>query len=267
MQVSKSGFYYWKNKSVNQRSKQNNEVLFHIIQAHKASRGTYGSPRVHHELNANGIKVSLNKVATMMQQHGIYACSSIRHKKAKFARNTRGFTKNIHDRSFSTDKPNKKWVSDTTFVYTHQGWLYLATIIDLYSRKVVGWSMSNNNNTDLVKEALKMALKNKPKKEEVLLHSDQGSTYRADNYLSLFKKNNIQQSMSAKGDCYDNAVAESFFGTLKTELIYEQTYHSREQARQSIFEYIEVFYNRVRRHSTLNYQSPASFEKAFYNTI
>jgi len=175
------------------------------------------------------------------------------------------FTKNILDRDFSADKPNEKWVSDTTFVYTRQGWLYLATIIGQYSRKVVGWSMSSNNNTDLVREALNIALKNKPKKQRVLLHSDQDSTYRADNYLSLFKGNSIQQSMSAKVECYDNAVAESFFGTLKTELVYEQTYHSREQARQSIFEYIEVFYNRVRRHSTLNYQSPESFEKAFYN--
>ncbi len=266
MQVSKSGFYYWKAKPVSQRSKQENAILYHVIQAHKASRKTYGSPRVHQDLNAKGIKVGLNKVAGLMKQYGIYACTSIRHKKAKIARNTRGYAKNVLDRAFSADKPNKKWVSDTTFIYTQQGWLYLATIIDLYSRKVTGWSMSPNNNTDLVRDALMMAIKNKPRKEKVLLHSDQGATYRADNYLSLFKKDNIQQSMSAKGDCYDNAVAESFFGTLKTELVYEQTYRSREQARQSIFEYIEVFYNRVRRHSTLNYQSPENFEKAFYNT-
>jgi len=126
--------------------------------------------------------------------------------------------------------------------------------------------MANNNNTDLVSDALIMATKNKPRQQKVVLHSDQGSTYRADSYLALFNTNNIEQSMSAKGDCYDNAVAESFFGTLKTELIYEQSYQSREQARKSIFEYIEIFYNRVRRHSTLNYQSPENFEKAFYNT-
>ena len=265
MRISKSGFYYWKEKPVSQRSKQNNAILYHVIQAHKASRKTYGSPRIHHDLNSKGIKVGLNKVAGLMQQHGIYASTSTKHRKAKIARNTRGFAKNILDRAFSADKPNKKWVSDTTFIYTQQGWLYLAIIIDLYSRKVTGWSMSSRNNSDLVRGALMMAIKNKPRKEKVLLHSDQGSTYRADNYLSLFKTNNIQQSMSAKGDCYDNAVAESFFGTLKTELVYEQTYLSREQARQSIFEYIEIFYNRVRRHSTLNYQSPENFEKTFYN--
>jgi len=237
-----------------------------VLQAHKKSRRTYGSPRIYRELKASGIKVSLNKVATLMQQNGIYAHASHRHKKTKLARNTHGFTANILDRHFIAHKPNEKWVSDTTFIPTRQGWLYLATIIDLYSRKVIGWSMANNNNTDLVTSALLMAVKNKPKNHKVLLHSDQGSTYRADNYLSLFRANNIQQSMSAKGNCHDNAVAESFFKTLKTELVNEQSYQSRADARQSIFEYIEVFYNRIRRHSTLNYQSPESFEKTFYNT-
>ena len=236
-----------------------------MLQAHKRSRGTYGSPRIYHELHAAGIQVSLNKVATMMQKNGIYAHASNRHKKTKFARNTNGFTTNILDRKFITHKPNKKWVSDTTFIPTRQGWLYLATIIDLYSRKVIGWSMAKNNNTALVRSALIMAVKNKPVQYNVLLHSDQGSTYRADNYLSLFKENNIQQSMSSKGNCHDNAVAESFFKTLKTELVNEQSYQSRDEARQSIFEYIEVFYNRIRRHSTLNYKSPENFEKAFYN--
>ena len=266
LQVSRSGFYYWKSKAVSARSKQSNHILFHIIQAYKASRGTYGSPRVHHELKTKGIKVGLNKIAKLMQKNGLFARSSAKHKKAKLARNKRGFAMNKLERDFYCDKPNTKWVSDTTFIQTRQGWLYLASIIDLYSRKVIGWSMSNNNNTDLVKDALLMAVRQKDPHQKVLLHSDQGSTYRADNYLALFNKNKIEQSMSAKGDCFDNAVAESFFGTLKTELIYEQNYQSREEARESIFEYIEVFYNRVRRHSTLNYLSPDNFEKAFYNS-
>jgi putative transposase len=266
LQVSRSGFYYWKSKPVSARSKQSNHILFHIIQAYKASRGTYGSPRVHHELKIKGIKVGLNKIAKLMQKNGLFARSSAKHKKAKLARNKRGFAMNKLERDFYCDKPNTKWVSDTTFIQTRQGWLYLASIIDLYSRKVIGWSMSNNNNTDLVKDALLMAVRQKDPHQKVLLHSDQGSTYRADNYLALFNKNKIEQSMSAKGDCFDNAVAESFFGTLKTELIYEQNYQSREEARESIFEYIEVFCNRVRRHSTLNYLSPDNFEKAFYNS-
>ena len=159
---------------------------------------------------------------------------------------------------------NTRWVSDTTFIHTKQGFLYLATIIDLYSRKVVGWSMGNNNDTKMVKDTLSMAIKNKLKQQEVLLHSDQGSTYRAYEYLKCFKENNITQSMSRKGECYDNAVAESFFNTIKTELISKQTYQTKEQAKSSIFEYIEVFYNKIRLHSTIGYQSPYDYENSFY---
>jgi len=201
-----------------------------------------------------------------MKQQGLAARTSTKHRKTKIARNTTGFTNNVLARQFSSDSPNQKWVSDTTFIETKQGWLYLATIIDLYSRKVVGWSMSKHNDTALVTQALLMAIKQKPKQQPVLLHSDQGSTYRAESYLDLFEPHTITQSMSAKGDCYDNAVAESFFGTLKTELIAGFNYPTRAQARRSIFEYIEVFYNRIRRHSSINYQSPVNFENAFYTS-
>lgn len=264
MHVSKSGYYYWKNKPISQRSKRRDRLIYHIIQAYKASRGTYGSPRIYHELKAKGVNVSLNTIAALMKRYGLAARASFKHKKTHAARNTKGFAPNLLARQFSAEQPNQKWVSDTTFIHTRQGWLYLATIIDLYSRKVIGWSMSANNNTVLVSNALKMAVKQKPKQHAVILHSDQGSTYRAEQYLALFKAHHIQQSMSAKGECYDNAVAESFFGTLKTELIDGVTYPSKEQARKTIFEYIEVFYNRIRRHSSLNYLSPVNFEKAFY---
>jgi len=156
-------------------------------------------------------------------------------------------------------------VSDTTFIHTRQGWLYLATVMDLFSRKIVGWSMSKHNDTALVTNAFKMAINNKPKKQEVMLHSDQGTTYRAYSYLALFKNNNVKQSMSEKGKCHDNAVAESFFNTLKRELVNEQNYINLDEAKSSIFEYIEVFYNKIRRHSYCNYESPDNFEKAFYN--
>lgn len=265
LDVSKSGFYHWKTAPVSQRSKHDNYLLLKIIEAYKAGRKNYGSPRVYNELKAKSISISLNKVARMMKKHGIHAVTSIKHKKAKIARNTRGFSDNVLDREFTAIKPGKKWVSDTTFVYTRQGWLYLAVIIDLYSRKVIGWSMSQYNDTKLVSRALEMAVKVKPIKEQVLLHSDQGSTYRADAYLALFKNNKIMQSMSRKGECHDNAVAESFFSTLKSELVYQTTYQTREEAKSSIFEYIEVFYNKVRRHSYLNYESPINYEMAFYN--
>ena len=264
MQVSKSGYYYWKNTPQSPRSRQNDKILLEIIQAFKTSRKTYGSPRIYQELKANGIKVSLNKIARLMRRNGIYAHFSIKHKCSKTPRNNVNFANNILNREFTADNPNDKWVSDTTFIWTSQGWLYLATVIDLYSRKVVGWSMHQNNNTRLVIEALLMAIKNKPKQQKVLLHSDQGATYRAYEYLKLFKRNNIIQSMSRKGECHDNAVAESFFNTLKTELISLQTYHTRTEAKSSIFEYIEVFYNKIRRHSTNDYYSPNDYEKKFY---
>lgn len=267
MHVSTSGFYYWKNSPQSKRSKRNAYILLQVIRAFRDSKQRYGSPRIHKELLAQGIKCSVNKVAKTMHTHGMLAITSARHKRTHAARNTKGFAMNILDRDFKAIKPNQKWVSDTTFVPTAQGWLYLATVIDLYSRKVVGWSMSARNDAGLVKQALKMAIGFKPAKQEVLLHSDQGCQYRASSYLEMFTKYRIKQSMSRKGECHDNAVAESFFGTLKSELIHQTRYKTREEARNSIFEYIEVFYNRVRRHSYLNYQSPLSFENAFYNSI
>jgi len=267
MRVSKSGFYHWKNSPVSLRSKRDNYLLQKIIEAYKAGRGNYGSPRIYKELKASNISIGLNKVARMMKENGLYAFTSNKHKRAKIARNTKGFSDNILNRNFSAPKPNQKWVSDTTFIYTRQGWLYLAVIIDLYSRKVTGWAMSKNNDAELVSTALKMAVKMKPLKQKVLLHSDQGSTYRSAVYLSLFKNNKIIQSMSRKGECHDNAVAESFFSTLKTELIYQRSYQTRQEAQSSIFEFIEVFYNKVRRHSYLDYESPVNYEKAFYNKV
>jgi len=185
--------------------------------------------------------------------------------KVKIPRNNVGFTHNKLDREFCAKQPNQKWVSDTTFIHTKQGRLYLATVMDLFSRKIIGWPMSKHNDTALVISALKMAINNKPKAQKVLLHSDQGSTYRSYAYLALFKNNNIEQSMSGKGSCHDNAVAESFFNTLKRELVNDQNYKSFDEAKSSIFEYIEIFYNKIRRHSYLDYQSPDNFEKAFYN--
>jgi transposase InsO family protein len=202
-----------------------------------------------------------------MQKHKIKVVMSTTHKRSHEATNTSGFADNILDRKFKSDRQNQKWVSDTTFIGTKQGWLYLAVIMDLYSRKVIGWSMSKRNNTEFVTNALKMAVRLKPIVDKVLLHSDQGATYRANGYLALFAKNNITQSMSNKGECHDNAVVESFFSRLKTELIQLETYQTREIAKGKIFEYIEMFYNKVRRHSYLNYESPENFEKQYYNTV
>ena len=266
MQVSHSGYYHWLNTPVSQRSKQNDHIMLQIIRAFKESRQLYGSPRIHKELLAQGIKCGVNRIAKLMRKHEIIAVTKGKHRRAHAAKNTKGFADNVLSRDFTALKPNQKWVSDTTFINTAQGWLYLATIIDLYSRKVVGWSMSSRNDTALVTQALNMAVGRKEAKQPVLLHSDQGSQYRAAAYLEVLKKHNIQQSMSRKGKCLDNAVAESFFGTIKNELIYQTRYKTREEAKSSIFEYIEAFYNRVRRHSYINYQSPLSFENDFYSS-
>ncbi|MCF6208686.1 MAG: IS3 family transposase, partial [Ghiorsea sp.] len=224
MQVSPSGYYHWLNKPVSPRSKQNDYILLQIIRAFKQSRQLYGSPRIHRELLAQGFRCGVNRIAKLMQQHGIVAITKGKHRKTHAARNTKGFTDNVLSRNFSAVQPNQKWVSDTTFINTAQGWLYLATVIDLYSRKVVGWSMSKRNDTVLVSQALSMAIRKKKGAQPVLLHSDQGSQYRAAAYLHMLKQHNIQQSMSMKGKCLDNAVAESFFGTLKNEFVYQTHY-------------------------------------------
>ena len=267
MQVSKSGYYYWKNSPMSQRSKQNHYLLLQIIKIYRKSFRRYGSPKIHRELIAQGISCSVNRVARIMQKHNIKAVMSTTHKRSHEATNTSGFTSNILDRNFKADKPNQKWVSDTTFIGTKQGWLYLAVIMDLYSRKIIGWSMSQRNNTQFVSKALEMAINSKSNDDKVLLHSDQGATYRANDYLALFKKHNITQSMSNKGKCHDNAVIESFFSRLKTELIQLETYQTREIAKSKIFEYIQMFNNKVRRHSYLNYETPENFEKQYYNTV
>ena len=267
MHVSKSGYYHWKNSPMSQRSKQNYYILLQIIKIYRKSFKRYGSPKIHRELVSIGIECSVNRVARIMHKHNIKAVMSTTHKRSHEATNTSGFADNKLKRNFKADRPNQKWVSDTTFIGTKEGWLYLAVIMDLYSRKIIGWSMSKRNNTDFVTKALKMAIKTKSIDEKVLLHSDQGATYRANDYLSLFEKNNITQSMSNKGECHDNAVIESFFSRLKTELIQLETYRTRDIAKGKIFEYIEMFYNKVRRHSYLNYETPENFEKQYYNTV
>ena len=197
-----------------------------------------------------------------MQSAGIQSKMAKRFVITTNSRNTLAPAPDRLKRDFRTTKPNQAWVSDTTFIRTRQGWLYLAMMLDLYSRQVVGWAMSDRNNTKLVVDALQMASARRVLEQPLIVHSDQGSTYASSDYQRLLKDNDMLPSMSRKGECYDNAVAESFFGTLKTELVDDEDYRTREQAKQSLFEYIEVFYNRKRRHSYLGYVSPSEFERA-----
>ncbi|WP_026362668.1 IS3 family transposase [Cycloclasticus pugetii] len=263
LNVSTSGYYDWLDRPVSKTQRTNQRLLTKIRCFHQSSRQTYGSPRVHQDLLAAGEHVSVNRVARLMKSAGIQSKMTKRYIVTTNSKNTLSPASDRLKRNFFTVKPNQKWVSDTTFIRTRQGWLYLAMILDLYSRQVIGWGMSDRNNTKLVVDALQMAAVRRDCSEQsVVVHSDQGSTYASGDYQRLLRKNNMLASMSRKGECYDNAVAESFFGTLKTELVDDEDYRTREQAKQSLFEYIEVFYNRQRRHSYLGYVSPDEYERA-----
>jgi transposase InsO family protein len=260
--VSTSGYYAWLDRPSSTTKRSNQSLLTKIHCYYQASRQTYGSPRIHQDLIAIGERVSVNRVARLMQSAGIQSKMAKRFVITTNSKNTLTPAPDRLQRDFARTKPNQVWVSDTTFIRTRQGWLYLAMLLDLYSRQVIGWAMSERNNSKLVVDALQMATARRMARQTVIVHSDQGSTYASSDYQRLLKDNGMLPSMSRKGECYDNAVAESFFGTLKTEWVDTQDYRTREQAKQSLFEYIEVFYNRKRRHSYLGYVSPSEFERA-----
>lgn len=260
--VSSSGYYDWFDRPMSQTAIKNRQLTTKIRCFHKASSDIYGAPRLQRDLNEDGESVSRQRVGRLMQRAGI---QSKVVKKFIVTTESKATTKPAPDRlrrHFKTQVPNQAWVTDTTFIRTRQGWLFLAIVLDLYSRKVVGWSMHNRNNTQLVSDALTMAFWRRKVGTKIIIHSDQGSTYASFNYRKLIADNNGVCSMSRKGDCYDNAVAESFFSSLKTELVDHEDYRTREQARQSVFKYIELFYNLRRRHSYLDYMSPDEYERA-----
>ena len=205
----------------------------------------------------------MNRVARLMKTADIKSKMARKFVITTDSKNTMQPAPDLLKRHFTVDKHDKAWVTDTTFIGTREGWLYLAIILDLYSRKIVGWAMSKRNNTQLVQDALTMALWRRGNINDVIVHSDQGSTYASSAYQQQLSKNKLRCSMSRKGECLDNAVAESFFGSLKNELVYHEDYKTRTQARQSVFEYIEVFYNRKRRHAFLNYMTPVDYEKKY----
>lgn len=262
LNVSSSGFYDWRDRPMSKTAKKNRQLTTKIRCFHKASNDIYGAPRIQQDLIDDGEHVSRQRVGRLMNRAGI---QSKVVKKFVVTTNSKATTKPAPDRlrrDFATAQPNQAWVTDTTFIRTRKGWLFLATVLDLYSRKVVGWSMNDRNNTQLVSDALTMAFWRRKVSSEIIIHSDRGATYASASYRSLVCENNGLCSMSRKGDCYDNAVAESFFGSLKAELVNHEDYRTKEQARQSIFKYIELFYNQRRRHSYLGYVSPDEYERA-----
>jgi len=264
LRVSRSGYYRWRRRPPSSQTQKQKSLKEKIeVIHHTRHKDSYGSPRVHKELLSQGASCSENTVAKVMNEAGIQAKTRKKFQVTTDSNHSNPVAENVLNRQFNqTTGPNQSWVSDITYVWTSQGWIYLACVVDLYSRKVIGWSMSSQMTKKLVLDALQMAIVRRCPKEKLLHHSDRGSQYCSDEYQRKLESHGILCSMSRKGNCWDNAVMESFFATLKKELIHHQRYETRASARQSIFEYIEIFYNRERLHSSLGYQSPEMLEQA-----
>jgi len=263
LKVTRGGFYLWKKRKPSARQIRQQKLLAKIRIVQRENRELYGSPRVHRALLIDGEVVSRNTVAKLMRQARIRAKTRRRYvPRTTDSTHRKPIADNLLARDFAAPAPNQKWLADITYVPTDEGWLFLAGVLDCYSRKIVGWAMCDGMPTDLVSSALKMALLHRQPGQDLLHHSDRGVQYASEDYQQLLLNHGITVSMSGRGNCYDNAMMESFWATLKTELIHQQNYATREQAKQSIFEYIEVFYNRKRLHSSLGYVSPESFEAA-----
>jgi len=260
LNVSPAGYYAWAGRPESNRSVQNRTLLAEIRVIHRESRETYGSPSIWDALIKRGHRVGEHRVARLMRQDGIRAKTVKKWRATTQSQHRFPVAANTLDRQFTVEAPNRVWAGDLTYVWTAEGWLYLAVILDLYSRRVIGWAMGHRLTVELVERAFTMALGNRTLLAGLLHHSDRGSQYAATSYQQLLAAHGVTASMSRKGNCWDNACIESFFGTLKRELVYHRRYATRDDATRDIFEYIEVFYNRQRRHSTLGYHSPAEFE-------
>jgi putative transposase len=268
LEVSKSGYYAWCKRPPSPRSQENERLSEQIQNVYQQSRHTYGVPRIHATLRARGFQVGRHRVARLMSQLGICVRPKRRFKSTTDSNHPFPIAENVLHRNFSATEPDTAWVADISYIPTMQGWLYLAVIIDLFSRRVVGWSMAEHMRVDLVLAALQAALGHRvPAASGLLFHSDRGSQYASGDYRAALQAAGISCSMSRKGNCWDNAVAESFFATLKSEFVHGQSFGTREVAKTAIVEWIEVFYNRQRIHSTLNYLSPVQFEQQYWLSL
>ena len=262
--ASKSGYYAWRNRKTSARAQQDKVLMMYINRVHKASRGTYGAPRIQAELRlGHGICCSRKRIARLMREAGLQGVSRRRTKGVTRRNPKRPSFPDQVERQFTAEKPDCLWVADITQHKTDEGWLYLAVIIDAYSRKVVGWSMADHLRAELVIDALNMAIQNRQPVKDLIHHSDHGSQYTSLAFGHRLEQADILGSMGSVGDALDNAVAESFFATLQTELLDRQSWQTRQQLKTAIFEFVEVFYNRQRRHSTLEYLSPLEFERRY----
>jgi putative transposase len=262
LQVTTAGYYAWQQRPPSDQQQRRDALLVEIRAIHQEVKARYGSPRIHAELRARGQTCCVNTVAKLMQQHDIAAKTKRKFRHTTDSNHALPVAANLLDRQFDPLAPNERWVADITYIPTREGWLYLAAVEDLYSRMVVGWSMADHRESRLVVDALAMAVQRRLPDEGLLAHSDRGSQYASEHYQSLLAEHGIACSMSGRGDCWDNAPMESFFASLKKELVHDADFATRAEARAAIFEYIEVFYNNQRRHSTLGHQSPAEYERS-----
>jgi len=262
LKVSKSGYYRWRTAQPSERAKQNAKLKPKIAAVHAESRETYGSPRIHAELIEEGLEVGRNRIARLMAEMGLSATPEKRFCVTTNSNHGLGFAPDLVRRDFKPEGPNRVWASDITYIWTDVGWVYLAVVIDLFSRRVVGWALDEHMRDELVLQALDRALELGERDGQLVHHSDRGGQYASRDFRKRLTDNGVAWSMGATGCCFDNAVAESFFATLKKELVHRQAYRDAADARQSVSNYINLFYNSRRRHSSLGYVSPAAFEAA-----
>ncbi len=261
LQVSRSGYYKWINRTESKTLKRRKIIKAAVYETFHEFKKRYGAPRLTRELNEMGIKCSHNYVALLLRQMDLKARNG---KKFRYSTNSSAMynvSENLLKRKFSADGPNQKWSTDITYIYANGKWLYLAIVMDLYSRAIVGWALDSQMTYDLITQALNMAIARRDIQKGLIVHSDRGVQYRSNDYIQTLLDNGCKISMSRRGDCWDNAVVESFFSRFKVECIYGSNFKSINQAKVEIFEYIEIFYNRKRRHSALGYVSPMQFEQ------
>ena len=267
MGLSRSSYYEHLHKPESERVKEDKEMSAMVGEIFHEGRATYGARRIRQKLIQKKVTISRRKVGKLMKESGLEVKTKRKFKATTDSNHNQSIAPNLLDRKFDMQQPDCYWVGDITYVSTEEGWLYLATVIDLYSRKVIGWSMNSTMKAELVNNALLMAIWQRKPKVNLVWHTDRGSQYASSSHRKILKQHHIKQSMSRKGDCWDNAVAESFFGSIKTELIHHHKFKTREEARNVIFEYIEVFYNRIRIHSANNYLSPVDYESLPHNML
>jgi len=260
--VSRSGFYSWRRRPESARARENRRLLVEIRTIHVGRQQVYGSPRVHAELRAQGWRCGVHRIARVMRRNGIRSKVRRQFRVTTHSQHRRPVAPNLLQRQFTAAKPNQTWAADISYIRTGEGWLYFAVVVDLYSRMIVGWSLQDRLSAGLAMDALQMALSRRCPPRDLIHHSDRGTQYASKEYAELLVRHGIRPSMSRAGDCWDNAPVESLFGTVKSELVHNSRYKTRQEARAALFEYIEVFYNRRRRHSSLGNVSPVDFESA-----